>query len=70
MDIIRHDVILEENEKAIIIKSDEAHFHLNGTVNKQNLRYWAANNPRNIHERTFHSARVTVWCAVVARAVY
>jgi hypothetical protein len=44
--------------------SDEAYFHLNGTVNKQNLRYWAAENPRDIHERPFHSARVTVWYAV------
>ena len=61
---VRMQVILEENENAIIIMSDEAHFHLNGTVNKQNLRYWAPENPRNIHERPLHSARVTVWCAV------
>ena len=26
---------------AIVIFSDEAHFHLAGTVNKQNYRYWA-----------------------------
>ena len=44
--------------------SDKAHFHLNGPVNKQNLRYWAPENPRNIQERPLHSARVTVWCAV------
>ena len=25
---------------------------------------WAPANARNIHERPFHSARVTVWCAV------
>ena len=45
-----------------IIMSDEAYFHLNGTVNKQNLRYWAAENPRDIHERPLHSARVTLVC--------
>ena len=61
---VRMQVILEENENAIIIMSDEAHFHLNGTVNKQNLRHWAPENPRNIHERPLHSARVTLWCAV------
>jgi len=33
--------IIEENEDAIIMMSDEAHFHLNGSVNKQNFRYWA-----------------------------
>jgi len=26
--------------------SDEAHFHLSGTVNKQNFRYWSESNPR------------------------
>ena len=29
--------IIEENEDAIIMMSDEAHFHLNGSVNKQNF---------------------------------
>ena len=35
---------LEENEEfhRKIIFSDEAHFWLNGFVNKQNMRYWAA----------------------------
>ncbi|KAK7086640.1 hypothetical protein SK128_008212, partial [Halocaridina rubra] len=29
--------------------SDEAHFHLNGMVNQQNCRYWALENPRELH---------------------
>ncbi|KAI5708051.1 hypothetical protein M8J77_015430 [Diaphorina citri] len=29
-----------------IIFSDEAHFHLNGFVNKQNCRIWGSENPR------------------------
>lgn len=49
---------------AILWSSDEAHFHLSGTVNKQNFRYWAAENPRNLHQRPLHSPKVTVWCAV------
>jgi hypothetical protein len=28
--------------------TDEAHFHLSGYVNKQNYRYWAAENRRGI----------------------
>jgi hypothetical protein len=31
----------------ILWSSDEAHVHLSGTVNKQNFRYWAAENPPN-----------------------
>ena len=49
---------------AVLWCSDEGHFHLSGTVNKQNFRYWAENNPRDLHQRPLHSPRVTVWCAV------
>ena len=31
--------IIEQNEDTIILMSDEAHFHLNSSVNKQNFRY-------------------------------
>lgn len=57
-------VILADNENAVIFMSDEAHFYLDGEVNKQNMRYWAPNNPRNVHEKRLHSQRVTVWCAI------
>jgi len=50
---------------AVLLSSDEAHFHLSGAVNKQNFRYWAERNPRELQERPLHSPRVTVWCAVV-----
>lgn len=32
--------IFEVNDDAIIMMSNEAHFHLNGEVNKQNYHYW------------------------------
>jgi len=47
---IRMQVLLEENENTISIMIDEAHFHLSGEVNKKSLRYWASENPLNIHE--------------------
>ena len=49
--------------------SDEAHFHLTGYVNKQNYRYWADSNPKEVHERPLHSSKVTVWCAVSSHGV-
>lgn len=59
----RMQVLLEDNENAVILMSDEAHFHLNGDVNRQNLRYWSSENPHIIDEKPLHSERVTVWCA-------
>jgi hypothetical protein len=42
--------------------SDEAHFELSGSVNRQNMRYWSDNNPRRLHGKPLHSERITVWC--------
>jgi len=35
---------------AVLISSVQAFFHLPGTVNKQNLRYWTAENPIEFHQ--------------------
>jgi len=35
---------------AVLLSSDEAHFHLSGAVNKQNFRYWAERNPGELQE--------------------
>ena len=48
-----------------IIFSDEAHFWINGNVNKQNCRYWAENNPQEVHQVAMHPAKITVWCLVI-----
>ena len=42
-----------------IIRSDEAHFHLSGYVNKQNYRFWGTENPRVMHEEPLHPLKVT-----------
>ena len=57
--------MFEEDPELVILKSDEAHFRLNGSVKKQNFRYWSTINPRQVHEHPLHCDRVTVWAAVV-----
>lgn len=52
-----------------IISSDEAHFSLNGFVNKQNCRIWSDANPQVIHERTLNPEKLTVWCAFHAGGI-
>ena len=32
-----------------LLMTDEAHFHLSGYVKKQNYRYWAPENPQELH---------------------
>ena len=51
-----------------VLFSDEAHFHLCGTVNKQNFRL--ENSPRELHEHPFHCPQVTVWCAVAEFGIW
>lgn len=52
-----------------LITSDEAHFSLDGSVNRQNFRFWAKENPKEIREVPLHSSRVTVWCAFTSASI-
>ena len=47
-----------------LLMSDEAHFKLSDTVNKQNFCYWSECNPNAIEQKPLHSQRVTVWVGV------
>ena len=49
--------------------SDEAHFCLNGKVNRQNCRIWASEKPEDVYQLPLHSPRVTVWCAMSASGI-
>ncbi|GFU01350.1 DUF4817 domain-containing protein [Trichonephila clavipes] len=49
-----------------ILFSDEAHFWLNGSVNKQNCRIWSEANPQVYVETPLHPEKLTVWCALWA----
>ncbi|GFX93852.1 hypothetical protein TNCV_1590271 [Trichonephila clavipes] len=44
--------------------SDEAHFWLNGCVNKQNCRIWSEANPQVYVETPLHPEKLTVWGAL------
>jgi transposase len=52
-----------------LIVTDEAHFHLNEYVNKQNFRYWAPENPRLLHQAPLLSKKATVSCGVSALGI-
>ncbi|GFU10432.1 uncharacterized protein TNCV_5123371 [Trichonephila clavipes] len=52
-----------------ILFSDEAHFWLNGYVNKQNCRIWSEANPQVYVETPLHPEKLTVWCALWASGI-
>ncbi|GFU95804.1 putative DD41D transposase [Trichonephila clavipes] len=52
-----------------LIPSDEAHFWLNGYVNKQNCRIWSEANPQVYVETPLHPETLTVWCALWAGGI-
>lgn len=63
--------IFNANENLLneLMMTDEAHFHLDGYVSKQNFRYWAPQNPLSLHEKPLHSPKVTVWCGVTTSGI-
>lgn len=40
-----------------LLMSDKGHFHIN---KQNNSRYWASQNPRDLHVRPLHSPKVTM----------
>ncbi|GFV14372.1 hypothetical protein TNCV_808041 [Trichonephila clavipes] len=49
--------------------SDEAHFWLNGYVNKQNCRIWSEATPQVYVETPLHPEKLTVWCSLWAGGI-
>lgn len=47
-----------------IFFSDEAHFNLSGSVNRQNCRFWGTENPHEVQETKKFSPHVTCWVAI------
>ncbi|GFS57724.1 transposable element Tcb2 transposase [Trichonephila clavipes] len=60
--------VLPDFHKRILF-SDEAHFWLNGYVNKQNCRIWSEANPQVYIETPLHPEKLTVWCALWAGGI-
>jgi len=44
--------------------SDEAHFFLNGHVNKKNCIFWGSSKPDEVFETNVHDLKVTAWMAI------
>lgn len=50
--------------------SDECTFHLNGSVNKHNCRYWSDENPHFFREgHTQHPEKINVWAGILGDTV-
>ncbi|GFW01931.1 mitotic-spindle organizing protein 2A [Trichonephila clavipes] len=57
------------DRKVHLPTSDEAHFWLNGYVNKQNCRIWSEANPQVYVETPLNPEKLTVWCALWAGGI-
>ncbi|GFV63560.1 alpha-2 adrenergic receptor [Trichonephila clavipes] len=53
----------------VVLTCDEAHFWLNGYINKQNCRIWSEANPQVYVETPLHPEKLTVWCALWAGGI-
>ncbi|GFT10698.1 retrovirus-related Pol polyprotein from transposon TNT 1-94 [Trichonephila clavipes] len=61
--------LLSEMATDLTAVNDEAHFWLNGYVNKQNCRIWSEANPQVYVETPLHPEQLTVWCALWAGGI-
>ncbi|GFT33925.1 paired domain-containing protein [Trichonephila clavipes] len=59
---------LTSRAKRMLVR-DEAHFWLNGYVNKQNCRIWSEASPQVYVETPLHPEKLTVWCALWAGGI-
>ncbi len=52
-----------------ILWSDEAVFHIGGSVNRHNCHYWTGEDPRIISEKMQNRPKVTVWCGMTSDSI-
>ncbi|GFW76127.1 hypothetical protein TNCV_2057741 [Trichonephila clavipes] len=65
----QNEIAVVPNFHKRILFSDEAHFWLNGYVNKQNCHIWSEGNPQVYVETPLHPEKLTVWCALWAGGI-
>ncbi|GFW35641.1 uncharacterized protein TNCV_4434921 [Trichonephila clavipes] len=69
------DELIQQRERNAHLEADlaaardEAHFWLNGYVNKQNCHIWSEANPQVCVETPLHPEKLTVWCALWAGGI-
>ncbi|GFV47107.1 DUF4817 domain-containing protein [Trichonephila clavipes] len=61
--------VVKVSNRGLPCHDDEAHFRLNGCVNKQNWRIWSEANPQVYVETPLHPEKLTVWCALWAGGI-
>ncbi|GFU31743.1 hypothetical protein TNCV_1176191 [Trichonephila clavipes] len=66
---MRHLALCHDEFRGPLPISDEAHFWLNGYVNKQNCRIWSEANPQVYVETPLHPEKLTDWCALWAGGI-
>ena len=63
-ELAENEIAADSNFHKKILFTDEAHFWLNGNVNKQNCRIWTEDNPQVIVQTPLHPEKLTVWCTL------
>ncbi|GFS96913.1 putative DD41D transposase [Trichonephila clavipes] len=66
---VQNEIAIVPDFHKRILLSDEAHFWLNGHVNKQNCRIRSEANPQVYVETPLHPEKLTVWCALWAGGI-
>ncbi|GFW77702.1 RNase H domain-containing protein [Trichonephila clavipes] len=66
---LNHVLKLPIQSGITFLRCDEAHFWLNGYVNKQNCRIWSEANPQVYVETPLHPEKLTVWCTLWAGGI-
>lgn len=67
---VMEEMIRDPIFKSHICFSDEATFHLNGYVNRHNLRYWCDSNPFEFREEHVQTPlKVNVWAGIFGRQI-
>jgi inhibitor of nuclear factor kappa-B kinase subunit alpha len=59
----------EDGFETRVLWTDEAHFHLDGTLSHANCVIWSEENPGVTVTRSLHPARVTVWCGFTSNFI-